>query len=68
MTAFPVEQFQKEQLAGRLLYAMIEALFRQGLLSEAQRDALCVALRCENAAFPEQDDTIGKNGIRRKPR
>lgn len=51
MTAYPVEELQKERLQARLQYAMIEALTKQGLLTEAQRRELCRILNCETARF-----------------
>ena len=47
MATFPVEQFKKEWIPERLRYAMIEALCKQGLLTEAQRQELCRMLQCE---------------------
>ncbi|MBR4906913.1 MAG: hypothetical protein IKZ44_08730 [Clostridia bacterium] len=51
MAAYPVEQFKKEWIMERLQYAMIEALTKQGLLTEAQRHELCRILNCETARF-----------------
>ena len=47
MPTYPVEQFKKEWIMERLQYAMVEALFKQGLLTEAQRRELCRILKCD---------------------
>lgn len=47
MPAYPVEQFPKEWIAERVQYAMVEALFKQGLLTEAERRELCRILKCD---------------------
>ncbi len=47
MPAYPVEQFPKEWIAERVQYAMAEALFKQGLLTEAERRELCRILKCD---------------------
>lgn len=62
MPTVSVEPFKMERITERLQYAMIEALFRQGLLSKAQRQALCAAMNCENAAFPDSATRSEKPG------
>ena len=47
MPAYPVEQFPKEWIAERVQYAMVEALFKQGLLTETERRELCRILKCD---------------------
>lgn len=47
MPTFPVDQFRKEWIMERLQYAMVEALFKQSLLTEAQRRELCRILKCD---------------------
>lgn len=47
MQTDPIEQLPKDRLMERLRYATVEALYRQGLLDDAQRRALCAALQCE---------------------
>lgn len=47
MSTYPVEQFKKEWIMERVRYAMVEALFKQGLLTEAQRRELCRILKCD---------------------
>ena len=45
MTAFSIEDFGKERITERLYDAMADALYRQGLLTEAQRRELCAILQ-----------------------
>ena len=47
VTTYPVEEPKKKWITERLHYAMVEALFKQGLLSEVQRRELCVILKCD---------------------
>lgn len=61
MTTYPVEQFRKGRLKERLQYAMIEALFRQGFLTDAQRRELRSILKCESAAVPVKGGFGEKN-------
>ena len=51
---FPIEAFRQDRLTARLQAAMIEALYKQGLLTEAQRRALCAILRCDG--FGHEDE------------
>ena len=48
---FPIEQKDPARIKKRLQYAMIEALFRQKLLTDAQRRGLHGMLQCGPAAF-----------------
>ena len=54
MAEFPIEAFRQDRLTARLQAAMIEALYKQGLLTEAQRRALCAILRCDG--FGHEDE------------
>ena len=47
MPTYPVEQVKKEWIMERVRYAMVEALFKQGLLTETQRRELCRILKCD---------------------
>ena len=47
MPTYPVKQFRKEWITERVQVAMAEALFKQGLLTEAQRRELCRILKCD---------------------
>ena len=47
MPTYPVEQVKKEWIMERVRYAMVEALVKQGLLTETQRRELCRILKCD---------------------
>ena len=47
MTTYPVEEMNKEWLLERIHYAMIESLYKQNMITEAQRRELCAILKCD---------------------
>jgi len=47
VTTYYVEECKKEWITERLYAAMVEALFKQKLITETQRRELCVALKCD---------------------
>lgn len=44
MEVYPVDRFDGAWLSERLCEAMLEALYKQGVLKEAQRQTLCAVL------------------------
>ncbi len=46
MTAYPVDACKKERITKRLYAAMIEALFKQHLITASQQRELCQILKC----------------------
>lgn len=63
---FPIDKKHSAQITEKLRHAMIEALFRQGLLTEAQRRELCAVLRCGPSALPDEAAGSEKD-VRRRP-
>jgi hypothetical protein len=47
VTTYPVEECKKGWITERLYAAMIEALFKQELITESQRRELCHILKCD---------------------
>ena len=54
MPVYPVEQFRKDWMTERVLSAMAEAMFKQGLLTEAQRREVCRILKCGVRNAPDR--------------
>ncbi len=47
MTTYYIEECKKEWITERLYAAMVEALFKQKLITEPQRRELCAVLKCD---------------------
>ena len=47
MTEYPIEEHPKEWITERLCAAMIEALFKQNMITESQRREICHILKCD---------------------
>ena len=47
VTEYPIEEHPKEWITERLCAAMIEALFKQNMITESQRREICHILKCD---------------------
>lgn len=54
MQVYPVDRVDRAWLSERLCEAMLEALYKQGVLKEAERQTLCAVLCRATAESPKR--------------